>query len=86
MAIFVKQQDDFEKISPFFLVRLTPYFCSAVGNAFLCLARLTLHDIRAIYGLVFTSYHHHLLLAYRLFLSLANLWQNRQYHALGFIS
>lgn len=74
MAIFVLQQNDFEKISSVFLVRLTPYFCSAIGNPFLCLARLPLHDIWAIHGFVFTSHYYHFLFAYRLFLPVANLW------------
>ncbi len=77
MAIFVLQQNDFEKIPAVFLVRPTPYFCSAVGNPFLCLARLPLYDFRAIHGLVFTSHHYHFLFAYRLFLPIANLWKNR---------
>lgn len=86
MAIFVLQQNDFEKIPSIFLVCLTPYFCSDIGNPFFCLARLPLHDFRAIHGFVFTSDYHHLLLAYCFFLFVANLWQNRQHYALGFVT
>jgi len=74
MAIFVLQQNDFEKIPAVFLVRLTPYFYSTVGNPFLCLARLPLHDFRAIHGFVFTGHYYLFLFAYRLFLPVANLW------------
>jgi hypothetical protein len=77
MAIFVRQQNDIEKISPVFLVRITPYFCSAVGNVVLCLARLPIPDFRSIHDLIFTSHHHYLFLAHRLFLPVANLWKNR---------
>lgn len=86
MAIFVRQQNDFEKISSVFLVRLTPYFCSAFGNAFFCLARLGLYDFRTIFSLVSAGHHYHFLFAYRVFLPVAYIRQNRQHHAFRFIT